>query len=979
MKKSIFLFFAAILCAMSVSAKVIYFKPNGNWAQANANFYAYVWGGSGATSPVKFTPVATDPTVYQAEIGTHNQVIFLRMDPSKTVTSSNMWNNPPLWNRMGNISIPTDGKNCCTIKDGQWSQEKNTTNGAASYVTWSTYTPPTTVPDYYLTGTLAGGWNANDVKMTYDEATETYSHTFTAVAANAEQKFKVTDGTWSKSWGGAAVSPAIDGITTDGDGNAVFTLSAAGNVTVTFKDSKIQVTTTGAFKVPVTYPYYILGTMNSWSVEEEYGLADENEDGIYTREITLAAGEHFFKINIGKWDSQWGWSNVTGKYTEATDAKDDNKIKITLASEKTFTVEFNKSKNQISFDGLTKIEDYYTVVGVAELFGEAWATKNEANKMAKQSDGSYKLVKENVTLAAIGYDWKIAKNGDWWNDAATGVNPSSGNNTLTITTAGRYNVTFTLAADLKSAKAETELLEAAVVIPDCFISGNKNLTGKETEWQGNEFTMVYDEATETWSYTLAGLQPEKAYELKVVCGGTWYSYANLTSVPTGVTEGNDHSIAFKMAEAGDVTVTYNVEDGITLSGNFALPVTYDYYIAGTLAGGWSAKQQGMEKDGDVYKHTFTELNAGTYQFKITDGQFNTEEDKTHEHTTLGAEYEEVSYNDGNIKIVTEEAINLTVIFNAATDKITFEGLTEKAPAKPAKCYLMGIGGDWTTGIEMEEDGEQFKLLCQPIAEGEQFKFKHGDTWSDGVENYDFPGIKWVDDDKDGNSNITLPAGNYNFYYKKATNQVYIAAATDCETEPETYTRTVTPGNYGTICLPYASSSYTGAEFYEVSWLQKSGETPVNLYLDQLADGNQLVAGKPYIFRATSSELTVTYTGEAVAAPVVGENGLTGSFDAIPAGGVLTGNYVVAQNKFWTATADAYAAENRAYINATIVPTTEPAKVPGRRRVSLGAAGENAETGIDNIITTDTPVKVIENGQLIIIRNGEKFNAQGVRL
>ena len=677
MKKSIFLFFAAILCAMSVSAKVIYFKPNSNWAQANANFYAHVWGGSGATSPVKFTPVATDPAVYQAEVGTHTSIIFLRMDPSKTVTSSNMWNNPPLWNRMGNLSIPTNGNNCCAIKSGQWSQDQGTTNGAASYVTWSTYTPPTTVPDYYLTGTLAGGWNANDVKMTYDEATETYSHTFTAVAANAEQKFKVTNGTWSTSWGGANVSPAIDGITTDGDGNAVFTLSTAGNVTVTFKDSKIQVTTTGAFKVPVTYPYYILGTMNSWSVEEEYGLADENEDGIYTREITLAAGEHFFKINIGKWDSQWGWSNVVGAYTEATDAKDDNKIKITLASEKTFTVEFNKSKNQISFDGLTKIEDYYTVVGVADLFGEAWSTKNEANKMAKQGDGSYKLVKENVTLAAIGYDWKIAKNGDWWNDAATGVNPSGGgNNTLTITTAGRYNVTFTLAADLKTAKAETKLLEATVVIPDCFISGNKNLTGKETEWQGNEFTMVYDEETETWSYTLAGLQPEKAYELKVVCGGTWYSYANLTSIPTGVTEGNDHSIAFKMAAAGDVVVTYNVETGITLSGNFAEPVTYDYYLTGTLVGGWSAKQQGLEKDDELYKATFNALAAGTYQFKITDGQFNTEEDKTHEHTTLAAEYKEVSYVDGNIQFVTEEAKNITVIFDATANKITIDGLTK---------------------------------------------------------------------------------------------------------------------------------------------------------------------------------------------------------------------------------------------------------------------------------------------------------------
>ena len=242
-------------------------------------------------------------------------------------------------------------------------------------------------------------------------------------------------------------------------------------------------------------------------------------------------------------------------------------------------------------------------------------------------------------------------------------------------------------------------------------------------------------------------------------------------------------------------------------------------------------------------------------------------------------------------------------------------------------------------------------------------------------------------------NKTIPVtedGTYNLtiYFNAAekddatkNNGIYISFEKQAVVTPETYTRTVTAGHYGTICLPYASSSYSGAEFYEVSWLKKSGETPVNLYLNQLAAGTQLEAGKPYIFRATSTELTVTYTGAPVDAPIPADenNGLTGSFDAISAGGVLTGNYVVAQNKFWTATATAYADENRAYIDKEKVPYTEQKQIPGRRRVSLGAAGENAETGIDNIITTDTPVKVIENGQLIIIRNGEKFNVQGQKL
>ncbi len=38
--------------------------------------------------------------------------------------------------------------------------------------------------------------------------------------------------------------------------------------------------------------------------------------------------------------------------------------------------------------------------------------------------------------------------------------------------------------------------------------------------------------------------------------------------------------------------------------------------------------------------------------------------------------------------------------------------------------------------------------------------------------------------------------------------------------------------------------------------------------------------------------------------------------------------------------------------------------------------ENETIGVDNLITTDAPIKVIENGQLIIIRDGIKYNVQG---
>ena len=41
--------------------------------------------------------------------------------------------------------------------------------------------------------------------------------------------------------------------------------------------------------------------------------------------------------------------------------------------------------------------------------------------------------------------------------------------------------------------------------------------------------------------------------------------------------------------------------------------------------------------------------------------------------------------------------------------------------------------------------------------------------------------------------------------------------------------------------------------------------------------------------------------------------------------------------------------------------------------------ENTETSVDNIAIDESAVKVIQNGQLIIIRNGEKYNVQGQKL
>ena len=94
-------------------------------------------------------------------------------------------------------------------------------------------------------------------------------------------------------------------------------------------------------------------------------------------------------------------------------------------------------------------EKVYTIVGVADLVGVEWNPEATDNDMAKQADGSYILVKNNVVLAVGTYDYKVVEGHSWdgWQI------PAQGNQTLKIQEDGTYNVTFTLDAALTTLTA----------------------------------------------------------------------------------------------------------------------------------------------------------------------------------------------------------------------------------------------------------------------------------------------------------------------------------------------------------------------------------------------------------------------------------------------------------------------------------------------------------------------------------------------
>ena len=183
-----------------------------------------------------------------------------------------------------------------------------------------------------------------------------------------------------------------------------------------------------------------------------------------------------------------------------------------------------------------------------------------------------------------------------------------------------------------------------------------------------------------------------------------------------------------------------------------------------------------------------------------------------------------------------------------------------------------------------------------------------------------------------------------------------------------YTRDVT-NTYGTICLPYGSSNYTGATFYELV-----GQSAEGVYLGSV---DNLEAGVPYVFEKSANQLVVIYEGEVVQ-DAKSKNGLIGTFDDETE--VAIGNYIIANNEICKCEVECYVNANRAYINLAEVPIGAPVKMPGRKYVCMGVQGENQATQLSNIVdSTSSSYKTVENGQLIIVCGGVKYNAQGVKL
>ena len=444
-----------------------------------------------------------------------------------------------------------------------------------------------------------------------------------------------------------------------------------------------------------------------------------------------------------------------------------------------------------------------------------------------------------------------------------------------------------------------------------------------------------------------------------VKGTDWYGSE---SVEGTYKEVSDNGGNIKLSLSADTEVTVKFNSGtkkITFEG--LTEIVPKYYLVGTF-NEWNPADPNYEMtlDGGLYKKEVT--FAKDVQFKVCNGSWSASWGKDN---LGGIQYNELTEQDGNIKM--KEAKTFTVIFNPAEHLILFEGLTEKVTY-----VLMGVNGDWDNGIELTPNPKkagEYMLLAQTIAKATDavkiVKIEGGNK----TQYCQFENVKdgSVTCTEGPHKNIVLEDGIYNFYYTTNDNKVYI------ETSTPAHTRTVPAGYYATVCLPNNIINVVGATLFEVA-----GKEGNKVIFDEVLTP---VAGLPYIFLAEENTISF-YCGIETAATPGNHKSLHGTFeDMVDAD--LDGMYMVQNNKIVKCAATGCnIPKNRAYFDGTELESlgSAPAPMPGRRRITMGAESENTATGVEGIIVPEgQTIKVISNGQLIIIRNGEKFNAQGVRL
>lgn len=210
-----------------------------------------------------------------------------------------------------------------------------------------------------------------------------------------------------------------------------------------------------------------------------------------------------------------------------------------------------------------------------------------------------------------------------------------------------------------------------------------------------------------------------------------------------------------------------------------------------------------------------------------------------------------------------------------------------------------------------------------------------------------------------------------------------------------YTRSLTDGNYATMCLPYSVSRsetfFSGVDVYSITGKYMSGDKLTGIEMEEVED--VLEAGVPYVILAKASTMSVWHGSDEVVDPA-SALGLVGNLSVDPIF-VPVGCYGIASNQLRRVAYEntAKIGQYKAYIDITDVPNVSSGTPSPKRRAlyvenaSSSTEEEQIPTSLEDLLGNMTlinwnePVynmlgqRVGKGTTGVLIQNGQKFIVQ----
>ena len=821
---------------------------------------------------------------------------------------------------------------------------------------------------YYITGNAAlvgdgKAWNAAAVRATAD------SYTFVDLPAG-DYRMKVTlDGTWddpdNNVKGIANLTTRAAGLQ-DINGNIGFTLADKGDVTVTFNATKFELE--GDFVVtPIVKTF--MATTSGWSSDDEssavYDAVNEKiivnlvkyKEAQWQAQVhyqgPIAKAGKYYDISL-KFLANKNVNGVTLKYQDVGQLLYEE-ASVNLVADETYVYTKNNLDGvdggngifvfdfgfaaagtviEISDIQIVERDAFYTVAGVPSLCGSNWDETDTDNDMVL-SEGLYTWTKNDVILRKGNVEFKVVKNHDWNNGANAW--PAE-NYALAIAQDGKYDVVITFNESTQEILATATFKEAVALDHTAVLKG---LADNENPWIGEDMEQAQDKLTASITKYFIPSKPEgDTLEFKMLIDDAWrsngYLYHRGFVGAAGIvgdvtpTDENNGNMKVVVDVEGDYVFTWTfANDSLGIEFPYKAPDVY------TVAGDAVLFTSNWDPADDANDMPFDDVN-GVFYWGADDVVL----------LTGNIEFKVVmnhDWNEGNnawpaenyvLNIPQDGKYDVLITFNAETKEIvataTFKEPVEVDPTAVLKGLADGenpwVGEDMILAQD-KLSASITKHFVPSDADGDTLTFKmmiNGGWRSNGyLYHRGFVGATDIVDNVDDNMLVVVDIeGDYTFTWTFADNALEITFPA----KPE----------------PVLANGY-----YLIG---KTGWDAEDLSADLKFEANPDAEGEFMltIALAVSNHIKVVYVADDEIKTWY-PDGLGNEYivDADHAGAAKTIYFKPNYDENWAA-----------FGGYIWIDANDPA------------------TGINNTDANAKVEKVLENGQVFIIKNGQIFNVTG---